>query len=255
MATRRAFVASGLCLLSLPASANEPPAVTLHGATTMVTRLIEPFGLEIERKAKVRLSVIATKSINGLVALLEGRAALAMISAPLEAEMPHLRRLLPNAPLQQLRSFEIARTSVAFATHPDNPVKFLKLDDIRRILNGDVTSWTAFGWRDVPIRPVFVKGGGGVVLTVQTHLLAGNAMTAPGAAPVDTPRQVIKAVSQEPGALALAQRQLASQAGLTLLETDGVIEQTLNIVSLGEPTDLLLRVIDAAKSVATERLF
>jgi phosphate transport system substrate-binding protein len=242
-------------LLVLPASAAAADAVTLQGSTTFVARLMEPHKREIEVRAGVSLIVVGNKTINGLTALIEKRATLAMTSAPLQTELVLMRRQFPDAPFEKLESFEIARAAVVFVTHPSNTVTALKLDDLRRILNGDITNWNAFGGPDLPIKPVFVKEGGGVTLTVQTHLLAGQTVPAPAAARVDTPRQVIKVVMQEPGALGITQQMLAAQTGLRRLETDGPVEQTLNLVSLGPPSPTARRVIEAARAVAAERLF
>ena len=247
------YILSLLILSSVPARAADP--VTLQGSTTFVSRLMDPYKMEIEKRANVGLTIVGNKSINGLAALIEKRATLAMISAPLETELVLLRRLYPEHSFDKLESFEIARTTVAFVTHPDNRVKALKLDDIRRILNGQAVNWSTFGGIDLPIKPVFVKEGGGVTLAVQTHLLAGQVIPAASAARVDTPRQVIKVVSQEPGALGITQQMLAVQSGLTRIETDGAVEQTLNLVSFGPPDASARRVIEVTRTVAAERLF
>jgi phosphate transport system substrate-binding protein len=253
------FIPLALLLLVAPLKTLMPAwaadSVTLQGSTTFVSRLMDPFKREIEMRSGATLTVVGNKSLNGLTALLEKRAMLAMISAPLETELILMRRQFPDMTYDTLESFEIARTSVAFVTHPDNTVRTLKLDDIRRILNGHVVNWSAFGGPDQAIKPVFVKEGGGVTLSVQTHLLAGQIVPAAAAARVDTPRQVLKVVMQEPGALGITQQILAAQSGLPRVETDGVIEQTLNLVSLGPPSAAARRVIEAARAVASERLF
>ena len=75
-----AFVA--LASLALPAPVMAEP-VSLQGSTTFCSRLIEPYRAAIEARAGHRLDVIGNKSIHGLVALLEGRTQLAMISSSL----------------------------------------------------------------------------------------------------------------------------------------------------------------------------
>jgi phosphate transport system substrate-binding protein len=246
------LIATLICVTA-ESYAAEPLAV--HGSTTFVSRLMEPHKLEIERRAGIPLTVMANKSINGLLALIEGRAELAMISAPLETELVLLRRHYPNAAYDRLQGFEVTRTAVAFVVHPSNPISTLKLDDIRRILNGQAINWRDFGGQDLSIKPVFVREGGGVTLTVQSHLMAGQLIAAPMAVRIDTPRQVLKVVAQEPGAFGITQPLLARQAGLPLLKTDGLVEQTLNLVTLGPPSERAMRVINATRAVAAERLF
>lgn len=236
------------------ARASDPPVI-IHGSTTFASRLMETHRQEIESRSGQITSVLPNKSINGLLALIEGRADLAMISAPLESELILLRRRDPAASFDQLTSFEVSRTSVAFVIHPDNPIKSIRLDDIRRILTGQLRNWRDIGGHDAIIKPVFVKEGGGVTLAVQAQLLAGQPISANSAVRIETPRQVLKVVAQEPGALGITQQQLAHASGLLRLETDGTIEQTLNLVSLGPPSPRSMRVIEAARAVAAERLF
>jgi phosphate transport system substrate-binding protein len=243
----------GVLLGGMPALA-EPPLV-VAGSTTFAARLMEPYRELIVQRSGVAMTVMPNKSINGVMAVLERRADLAMISAPVEAETQILRLVNPRLPFADLQSFEVARTAVAFVVHPDNPIKRLSLDEIRRILSGQIVNWRALSGPDLPIKPVMVREGGGVTLSVQVQLLAGQSVTAAGAVRVDTPRKVVKVVAQEPGALGITQPQLAAEIGLPRLETDGPVEQVLNLVSLGPPTARARRVIDVTRIVAVERLF
>jgi hypothetical protein len=49
-----------------------PHADTIYGSTTFNSRLIEPYKGNIESATGRRLEVVANKSINGLMALVEG---------------------------------------------------------------------------------------------------------------------------------------------------------------------------------------
>jgi phosphate transport system substrate-binding protein len=251
--TRRHFCVTFLISTTCPALAEQP--VTIQGSTTFALRLMEPYQAMIAQRAGVQLSVIPNKSINGVLAVLEGRADLAMISAPLEAETQILRSSYPALPFDQLQSFEITRATVAFVTHPDNPLKRISLDEIRRILLGQITSWRELGGHDLPIKLVMVREGGGVSLSVQTQLLAGQNISAANTARLETSRQVLKVTAQEHGALGMTQPSLALQAGLPRLDTDGTVEQVLNFVSLGVPTPRVQKIISATRSVAAERLY
>ena len=233
-----------------PASAD---AFVVQGSTTFTARLMVPHQAAIEAKTGHKLSIIPNKSINGLIAVLEGRADLAMISAPLERELDVIRPERPDLPYKRLNVFEVSRVRVAFAVHPSNLVRSVSLDSIRKVLRGEINNWKELGGADLPIRPVMVREGGGVTVTVQAQLLDGIP-AAPEVIRVQTPNQVLKIVEQEPGALGVSQFVLVRQRSIPELVTDRTVEQHLSFVSLGTPTPAIQAVIDATRSVAAENL-
>ncbi|MGE3918107.1 MAG: substrate-binding domain-containing protein, partial [Hyphomicrobiaceae bacterium] len=149
-------------LLSLCAAPVAAEPVTIQGSTTFNATLIDPYRLTIERRAGVRLDVVPSKSIHGLVALLEGRARIAMISTSLEPEVALLRTRRPELPVDRLRGFEISRTRVAFVAHPSASVRALNREQLRRLLLGEITRWSELGGADIPVTIVTVQAGGGV---------------------------------------------------------------------------------------------
>lgn len=229
--------------------------INIQGSTTVNTRLIEPYKQLIETLSGHTLAVIANKSENGLLALLELRTDLAMISSPLEVEVQELRKLHPNLPFEQLQWFLLADTRVAFVVHPSNQVREASLEQIGQMLAGKITNWKDVGGPDLTIRPVYVRAAGGVTQSVVQQLLKGKPIAIPSAIPVESPLQVVKIVAQEAGALGLAQIRLSKEYKLGELDTAGqYVEQKLSIVSLGTPSVAALAVISAAKAVAEKKL-
>ncbi len=227
--------------------------LNVQGSTTFTARLMTPYQAEIEAASGHKLEIIPNKSVNGLKALLAGRADLAMISADLDSEVDVIRSANPNLVFNELRSFEISRVRVAFAVHPSNPVRSASLDDLRRVMNGEFTNWRSLGGPDLAIRPVIVREGGGVTVTVQAQLLDGQPITE-NAIRVQTPLQVLKVVEQEQGAIGVSQIGLVEESKLPELATDRPIEQQLNLVTFGNPGSAAQAVIDAARSVANAEL-
>lgn len=230
------------------------PADTLilQGSTTFNAQLIVPFQAEIERASGQILRVIANKSKFGVVALLEKRADLAMISTSFEAEIALLRESHPDLPLEHLQNFEISRTRVAFAVHPSNPVRKLTLGAMAQMLRGEVPNWQMLGGADVPVRVVAVPDGGGTLLSVETQVLGGDRISVPNSIRVQTGAQVMKVVEQEPGALGITQLGIVRASGLPELQTDEPVEQRLSLISFNEPTQAARAVIDATRRIAAE---
>jgi len=215
---------------------------------------MEPHQAEIEAITGHQLTVIPNKSTPGLIALLEGRAHMAMISAPLETEIALVRKVMPGLPFDKLRAFEIDRTRVAFAVNRANPVRAASLDQIADIMLGKIVNWNALGGPDLPIRVVLVGGGGGLTVAVESGLLGGREVLAPNKLYVNTPVQLIQIVGQERGAIGFAQLALVQKMKSPELKTDKPFEQALYLVTFGEPTPAMQSVIDAAKAIAARSL-
>ena len=183
----------------------------MQGASTVSRQIMEPFHAEIERLSGQVLTVIPNRSTLGLIALLEGRAHIAMISASLESEATNLQRSMPGLPFDKLKSFEIKRTRVGIGVHPGNPVRGATRAQLTQILNGKIANWKELGGPDLPIRVVLVGGGGGVTVTVESVLLQGEQASAPNKLYVKTATQLFQVVEQEPGAIGFGQLGLLKQ--------------------------------------------
>jgi ABC-type phosphate transport system substrate-binding protein len=228
--------------------------LTIQGSTTFNRRLMEPHQAEIEAMTGHQLTVIPNKSTPGLIALLEGRAHMAMISAPLETEIALVRKVMPGLPFEKLRAFEIDRTRVSFAVNRANPVRAATLDQIADIMLGKITNWDALGGPGLPIRVVLVGGGGGLTVAVESGLLGGREVLAPNKIYVNTPVQLIQIVAQERGAIGFAQLALVQKMNSPELKTDKPFEQVLYLVTFGDPSPAMQSIIDAAKSIAAKSL-
>jgi phosphate transport system substrate-binding protein len=224
----------------------------VQGSTTFNRRLMEPYQATIEAASGHQLTVIPNKSTPGLIGLLEGRAHMAMISAPLHSEIELLRKSVPGLSYKRLRAFEIASTRIAIAVHSSNPVRSANLDQMAQVLRGDIDNWSKIGGPDLPIRIVLVGGGGGVTVAVESELLNGQAVPARDVIFVKTPVQLVQVVGQELGALGFAQLALVRERNISELITDKPLQQHLSLVTLGEPTPAMLSVIDAARNIAAK---
>jgi ABC-type phosphate transport system substrate-binding protein len=247
----RTLVFSAFSTLVSIAAVSQSLAETLviQGSTTFARR-IEAYKNTIEAISKHELTLIPNKTLPGLVALLEGRAQLAMTSAPLKNESEALKTILPSAPLDRLEEHEILNTRIAFALNPANRVRSGSLDQVRQILLGNITNWAALGGDDLPIRVALVSGGGGVTSVIESELLDGQSAAGPHIIYVKTPIQVIQVVEQLPGAIGFAQVALAEKKGLPELVTEKTIQQTLSLVTFGPPTQAMTDVIQAFRRVA-----
>ena len=222
----------------------------IQGSTTFSRRLMEPYKSVIEADSKHELTVIPNKSMPGLIALMEGRAHMAMISASLSSEVGQIKKIMPGLAYDRLQVHSIVSTRIAIATHPSNPVRKMTLNQIRKVLLGQISNWSELGGKDHPIRVVLVGGGGGVTTVIESELLNGRLPDGPHIIYVKTPVQLVQVIEQEPGAVGFAQLALTKQRGLPELNTEAPIEQTLSLVTFGDPSPAMKAVIDAARRAA-----
>jgi len=250
-------LAIGLAVCAMAAAistlADAREALRVQGSTTFTAEILGRHQRAIELAAGQELTVVPNKSTPGLVALLEDKADLAMISTTLQSAMTSARKTHPDLPYDRLQAFSITRTRVALAVHPLNPVRAVSLHMLRAILRGAVVNWNELGGMDLPIRLVMVRDGGGVKLTVENELLGGDLVNAENAIPVANGERVVKVVEQEIGALGLMQFNLLQRHNLPELQLDRAILQELNFVTLGHPTPGMKAVIDASRELATSQ--
>jgi phosphate transport system substrate-binding protein len=242
----------GLMLLGVSVTFASANSLTLQGSTTFAQRFLVPHQGAIEAAAGQKLTVIPNKSSTGLLALFEGRADLAMISSSLESEVAVLRAAHPELPFDRLQSFSVSRTRVALAVHPSNPLRKISAADLRRVFSGGITNWRELGGPDLPIRLVMVREGGGVQLSLEAALKVKVVANDPIRVQIGS--QVPKIVEQVPGALGLAQLGLVRKHNLPELAMGQVVEQQLNLVSLGNPNNDMKALIEAARIIATAKL-
>ncbi len=220
----------------------------VQGSTTFTHRIMDAHLAEIETGSGHRLTVIPNKSSLGLLALFEKRADFAMISGPIETEIEALKQTHPDFDYGQLRTFNVWSTRMAFAVNKDNPVRHLDNDRMRSILLGEIANWKDVGGQDLPIRIVHVREGGGVQASVEAMLL-GKSMTAKNVILVQISSQVVKIVAQLPEALGLSQLTIVRNSNAAELTLDHPVEQHLDLVTLGDPTPEMMKVIEAARRI------
>ncbi len=175
-----------------------------------------------------------------------------MISTTLDREVEILRKSDPDLPLQRLKAFEITRTRAALVIHPDNPVRTARLQDVGKILTGEITNWKQLGGPDLQIRVVAVREGGGVLASVEARLLGATHISAPDTIRVQVGTQIVRVVAQEPGALGITQLAIVKSSSAVEMITDERIEQVLSLVSLDDPSPGATATIEAFRRIANK---
>jgi phosphate transport system substrate-binding protein len=244
------FAAPFAVLLALGSIA-QAGTIAVHGSTTVSTAVLVPHKAEIERASGATLDIVANGSGRGLADLAAGKADMAMISAPLEMEVAAANAKTPGSlDPAKLIGHRIGEAQVAFVVHPSNPVTALTLAQIADILSGKITKWSDVGGTDQPIAVIAATKGDGVRAVVENRLLGGASLLAQARELPNAP-QIAQVAAQLPTAFGVTS--VASvRPGVTVLKTDQTIGQPMILVTMGEASADMAKVIKAASDVAAQ---
>lgn len=140
-----------LCSMSAPAAADgDQPATTtivVDGSTT-VGPIAKAFA-EYFRKEnpQLRITVSESGSGNGATSLINSTCDVATMSRFMKSTEFKTAVEKGVTPVAHV----IAMDGIAIAVHPSNPVKQLKVSDVKDIFEGKISNWNQLGGPDAPI--------------------------------------------------------------------------------------------------------
>ncbi len=220
----------------------------LQGSSAFAHDMIEPYHAQIEAGTGHTLEITASTSGEGLIALLEGKADLAMIWAPLDGIVAELQPLHPNLPFHRLREFRVAKAPIAYSVNPANPVRFVPLPKLKQILSGKIDNWRAVGGPDLPIHVVSMHNGGGAKRTTEALVMDGEPMHPRSDIEVANSAEVVDVVARDRAALGISRASLVADR-VPRLRTSIAVGQAFSLITLDAPTDAMRDVIVATRSI------
>ncbi len=245
----------GLAAVSLMATAAWPATslaaeISVRGSAIFADYIMQPFESDIEAQSGADVRIAAGSTADGIQALLSGEANIAMTAAPLDAVITKLNQADPGSVDGSLLvPHPIAMSKVAFLSHPSNPVKRLTLKQLGDILAGRIGNWKKLGGKDLPIVIVTGDPGNGTRWLVEQRLLYSSPIAGTTRTVGHGSTAVAEAVAKEPGALGLGTG-VAATGGVATIATDQDIEQPLIMVTRGQPSAELAKVINAARAAS-----
>ncbi len=175
---------------------------------------------------------------------------MAMISASMEVEAGLVNAAAPGTlEVSGLQVFPVGNSEIRFIVHPDNPVTALSEDQLRGIFAGRITDWAAVGGPAGPILVAAEALGNGTRATVESAFMNGTPI-APEARIVPALSQIAAIVAQSPGAISYGNA-ASIRAGQVRAVEGPVVLQPMSLVTRGEPTPDMRRVIEAVRAAAS----
>ena len=240
--------AAAVAIVASGPSSNAKADVSIAGSTTVAASVLAPYKDKIEENAGTTILVKAIGSSRGIRALVQGKADLGAISAPLASVVRKLNKKKPGSvDGRSLIAHPIGANSAAFIVHQSNPVKRLTLKQVTDILTGRTKFWSEVGGNSVRIEIMTTQKGGGVRTLVEKKLGKwGDVMTTTNE--VQTAKLVVFAVTQVPQALGIS-TSAHLNSSVYALDMDETIKQPMFLVTIGEPDARLQQVIDAVQAL------
>jgi phosphate transport system substrate-binding protein len=141
--------------------------LSIKGSDTMVELMGSLAENYMKQNPGSQISVTGGGSGTGIAALLNGTTDICASSRDLEAKeltQATEKNILP-------KTFIIANDGLAVVVHPDNPVKELTVEQIRKIFTGEYKNWKDVGGPDQPIDIYSRESSSGTYKFFQEHVL------------------------------------------------------------------------------------
>jgi len=134
------------------------------------------------------VSVQGGGSSAGIQAAKSGAADIGTSSRELKADEKDLKEIV------------VARDGLAVIVHPANPLRGLRLDEVKQVFTGEIPTWKYLGGPDKPITVVTREEGSGTRGTFQ-DLVMGTSRISKGAIVEDSNGTVREIVAGDPNAI------------------------------------------------------
>jgi phosphate transport system substrate-binding protein len=237
------FLALGVVLFPGCRGDRSQNDLTLAGSTS-----IQPFAdkwaeVFMEKRPGLGVNVQGGGSSAGIQACRSGACQIGMSSRELKGDEKELTEIV------------IARDGLAVVVHPSNPVRGLKVSEVRQIFSGDLTGWKVLGGIDKPITVVTREEGSGTRGAFQ-DLVMGKTRIFRGAITEDSNGTVREIIAHDPASIGFISLGLVDDR-VRALDLDGAAANEANIrngrytlvrpflfVSRGEPTGLAKQFVD-----------
>ena len=222
--------------------------VILHGATTVVDRVITPHKDAVEKKTGHKLEIVGNATGKGLVDLVEGRADASLCSEPLVVAVEAAKVAGKQVDIKKLQFAVVMNDEIVFVVHPANPVSSLTWEQLRDIHTGKIKNWKEVGGNSAPITVYTDTITGGTRALIRHDVMGGQNYSAT-AVPLTNVKKVGEMVAADPNGVGGLGKGFADTQKMKVLQTKK-LERPLGFITIGAPSAKVSAVIDAFKAEA-----
>jgi phosphate transport system substrate-binding protein len=220
--------------------------VKLHGATTVVDVVINPYRNAVQQKTGHTLEIVGNATGKGLVDLSDGKADASLVSEPLDIAVAAAATAGKSIDAGSLRMYELRKDEILFVVHPSNPVGALTWEQLRDIHTGKISNWKQVGGKDAQINVYSDALTGGTRAMVKKVVL-GGAEYGDNVKSLTAVKRVAELVAQDPNGVGGVGRGFVDPAKDKVVQTKK-IERPLAIVTIGEASPKVKQVVEAFRA-------
>jgi phosphate transport system substrate-binding protein len=167
-------------------------SVTIKGSDTMVhlmSTLAEAF---MKKNPEVQVSVTGGGSGTGIAALINGTTDVCASSRDMQ------QKEKDQAKEKNINAVEktIAFDGIAIVVHPENPIKDISMEQLKKIYTGAYKNWKELGGPDQPITVLSRESNSGTYVFFQEHVL-GKENYAPTVKLMPASSSIVQSVSAD----------------------------------------------------------
>ena len=208
-----------LLVLMFTLSLHAGEKLTLKGSNSLGATLMPKLSEAYRATGKnVKFSISAEGSSTAFPALLNGKADIGMSSRKITAEESAMFRSKGAGMSQTL----LCMDGIAVIVNAANPVKGLTKAQVRQILNGEITDWSAVGGTRGAISVFTRNASSGTYMELQ-RLANAQRSAGPSALRMAGNEQISAKVAKTPGGIGYVSLAFSHHAGTKTLPIDGVL--------------------------------
>jgi phosphate transport system substrate-binding protein len=142
-------------------------SITIKGSDTMVHLMSSLAEAYMKKTPENQVSVTGGGSGTGIAALINGTTDICASSRDMQ------QKEKDQAKEKNITAVEktIAYDGIAIVVHPENPVKDITMEQLKKIYTGAYTSWKELGGPDQPITVLSRESSSGTYVFFQEHVL------------------------------------------------------------------------------------
>lgn len=244
----------GVLLVLLPVSSGYAGrTLEIHGSTTVEKEILEPLSLAFEKETGTTLKLYGTGTGQGMVALLQGKAHVAMASESLEGAILSARRAAQKQGITvavpgNLMYHELARDRMLVVVNKRNPIVQLTRSQLKDIHTGKIANWRDVGGEYLAVQVITSHAGSATRAVFQKKIMDGEEY-AKGAQEVDSTRLELDLVSQAKGGIGVVSATFFAQnVGMAKFIQAPLLTRPLGLVTIGQPNTEVRELIDYVRA-------
>ena len=221
--------------------------VKLSGSTTVVNVVIKPHRATVEKSTGHTLEIVGQATGKGMVDMIDNKADAAMVSEPLDMAVASAEVAGRKIDASKLQMHYLRKDEIVFLVNASNPVSKLSFAQLSDIHTGKITNWKQVGGKDQAIT-VYSEGVSGATRAIVRKVVMNGADYADSVKALTSISRIAELIPNDDSGIGGLGKGFVKSDGKTKVIETTKIERPLALVTVGEPSAKVKKVVDAFKA-------